>query len=280
LKCDKVPYHPTQHLVVGYILLRFLNTGVRDFKADPVSITKRPNWEIYVVTDGQIAPVFPNKKQTPLKGKTVWIMPKDLQYGWIGNGNVHRYVFHFTSIPEPLRLLLEEHGHLSRELDDHEVLKIDHYYHSFKKHFHDLTFLSGLHIEKNLIDLSLMILEKLDPLQGYSRGKIDEIRIRKACDWYQEHMARSPSIEEVAKNVNLSAGYFRKIFFEYRKQKPHHYFFDLRMNKAKELLFDTSTSSLDIAERCGFSSASAFCRAFKQHCDMTPHQWQKTIAQF
>jgi len=50
-----------------------------------------------------------------------------------------------------------------------------------------------------------------------------------------------------------------------------------RMQRATSLLVGTDLTLETIAERCGFSTASDFCRAFKTEFHTTPNSWRRTV---
>jgi AraC-like DNA-binding protein len=261
-------------------MIRYICQGPRDYKNDPVPVVTRPNWEIYICSHGKIAPQFKDHKSYPTKASHAWIMPKDSYFGWRGEGVANRHVLHLTSIPEVLQLVLNQKSYISVDLNDLELSRAKEHFEQLQQHQEKGNYLSSLYIQKVVTELLLMILEKVDPLEGFSAGRIDEVRIRDASDWYREHMHRAPSMDEIAIKIHISSGYFRRILLKHRGQKPHDYFLDMRMSRAKKLLHETSLSTLDIAEKCGFSCASSFCRAFKRYTSLTPHQWQKTLVQY
>lgn len=77
----------------------------------------------------------------------------------------------------------------------------------------------------------------------------------------------------LAKTLGISEVYFRKLFFKHYNTSPKQYILDFRIQKAKQMLVDTSFSITVIAGECGFSSLYHFCRAFKQHTGSTPTQY-------
>ena len=54
------------------------------------------------------------------------------------------------------------------------------------------------------------------------------------------------------------------------------YYTELKIQEAKKLLRE-NVSSVDIADKLHFESATYFTKVFKKHAKMTPSQYKKTI---
>ncbi len=77
----------------------------------------------------------------------------------------------------------------------------------------------------------------------------------------------------IAEEMGISEVYLRKLFLARYGTTPRQFILEMRINKAKELLCDTTLSVADIAEHCGFASIYHFCRIFKQRVGVTPTQY-------
>jgi len=89
---------------------------------------------------------------------------------------------------------------------------------------------------------------------------------------YISENIQSPELSNtcLAKQIDISEVYLRKLFSAYYNITPKQYILDLRIRKAKQMLCDTPFSVVAISEECGFSSVYHFCRAFKQRVGLTP----------
>lgn len=103
------------------------------------------------------------------------------------------------------------------------------------------------------------------------RSEVDAMLAKaKAC--LIKHLEENPSRKDVAKMVGTSdrslARYFRShLGTSFQEEKRR-----FQLNKAKDLLRKKSFRIVDVAEACGFSSASSFSRWTKMHTGMTPNQ--------
>ena len=83
------------------------------------------------------------------------------------------------------------------------------------------------------------------------------------------------SLEDVADSVYLTPGYFSKLFMRISGKSFIRYLTEQRVEHAKLLLATTDQSVTEVAFASGFGSFSAFSRAFRACCEMTPREFRK-----
>lgn len=99
-------------------------------------------------------------------------------------------------------------------------------------------------------------------------------RINKAKVIIREAFQGNITPEQVAGDVNMSYSWFRRLFKEYTGLSPAQYIMELRIQKCKELLTNTSLTNKEIAFDCGFDNTDYFCTVFKKKTNLTPHQYR------
>src|SRR5436189_163530 len=72
------------------------------------------------------------------------------------------------------------------------------------------------------------------------------------------------SLPELARACKLSPGHFARAFRKMTGQPPHRWLMEQRIEKAKQLLVDSTLSLAQIALTCGFADQSHFTRVFAQ----------------
>lgn len=82
------------------------------------------------------------------------------------------------------------------------------------------------------------------------------------------------SAEMLSDMVNLTPGYFGKIFSDNMGKSVNEYIIEMRMEKAKELLEKNTIPVCDIAAQVGFSNQSYFTATFKKWNGITPNQYR------
>ena len=111
------------------------------------------------------------------------------------------------------------------------------------------------------------------------RDKSTKLRelISISVNYIKNNFERDISLEDIARYVFLSPGYFIRAFREETGTSPINYLLKIRVERAMELLADTDDRIIDIALAVGFSSQQRFNEMFKKHTGMTPTQYRKTV---
>lgn len=78
--------------------------------------------------------------------------------------------------------------------------------------------------------------------------------------------------EEIARLVGVSRRQLERLFKQYLNSLPSRYYLELRLNRARHLLQQTSQSILQIGLSCGFSSGPHFSSAYRNHFSITPRE--------
>lgn len=124
---------------------------------------------------------------------------------------------------------------------------------------------------KNLKQFQLLynILERLDSEQS-------KTPISSVISYLENNLSDSTITNDfLAKKLDISEVYLRKLFLANLGITPKQYILELRINKAKQLLTDNNYTVTEISEKCGFSSLYHFCRIFKEKTEQTPLEYSK-----
>ena len=100
-------------------------------------------------------------------------------------------------------------------------------------------------------------------------------QINKAKMIIVENLFTGIKAEEIAEKINMSYSWFRRIFKDYTGFAPAQYIQELKIQKGKELLTNTSLSVKEIAFKMGFENSEYFFTAFKKKTGMTPIQYRE-----
>lgn len=113
-----------------------------------------------------------------------------------------------------------------------------------------------------------------DFMRERDRGQYEENlrRIRKGLTYLENNLSENNSIEELAQMCALSAGSFRRLFFECKGMSPVDYRNSLRVRRAGELLASGKFTVCEAAEAVGFSDSRYFSRIFRRYTGMLPSQ--------
>jgi AraC family transcriptional regulator len=101
-------------------------------------------------------------------------------------------------------------------------------------------------------------------------------RMNRVVDHIQLHLADPLDLEQLAAVACFSPFHFHRLFHAWMGETLQAFIHRLRLERAAQLLvFNRLTSISEIAMECGFSSASAFARAFKASYGVSASDWRK-----
>jgi len=261
-------------------VISYLGTGERYYGEAPLKISERQAWEFQAVLKGRIGPVM-HGGGGGLKARTMWVFPKKFPHGWSGQPR-HRAevaVFHYKEVPKVVQDSLPVKGYYERVLDATECSRIGMLAYRAQAALirpNAFSYLTHQHI---LLELSLMLEdERLLPGEATSQMPTSH-QVYRAMNWYRGHLDENPSLVDVGKAVGVSSSHLRRLFHQFAGCHPQEMFHQIKFQVAQELMGDQAMKLEEIAERCGFGSASSFSRAFKIRHGYCPADWRKGIIQ-
>ena len=107
---------------------------------------------------------------------------------------------------------------------------------------------------------------------------LDQEMIRTLAEtrrYMEEHLDEPLSISDLSRRACLSATTFKEGFRRLYGLPVHTWLQQRRMERAAELLRDSSLSVLGVAQSVGYSSASQFSAAFRRQYGMSPTVYRK-----
>lgn len=129
--------------------------------------------------------------------------------------------------------------------------------------------LGNLAVIQLMVALGYHTKKSEDATIGIKNKKIIEI-----MRYLQEHYSEPLQIEDVAKKWKISSRYVRKYFAEEIGMSCMDYVTVMRINRAKELLWETTKSVTDIAMETGYGTPQYFSRIFKKEVGMSPSDYR------
>lgn len=125
---------------------------------------------------------------------------------------------------------------------------------------------------------TLEILAKFNSLRQSNNHDSTDIQsiIRQAKSTIVEQMTNPIDMPGLANSLGVSYSWFRYAFKQYTGLSPHKYQLELKIEKAKFLLRNTSESIKEISNNLGFESPYYFSRLFKKKTGVNPMQWKMT----
>ena len=100
---------------------------------------------------------------------------------------------------------------------------------------------------------------------GFSRKELIEVgRLM------ETHIEEPLSFDEIANTVGLSQRQLQRMFKYYLDVTPTHYYLQLRLRRARELLLQTTMSIMSVTVACGFQSSCHFSKAYRNQFGRSP----------
>ena len=102
------------------------------------------------------------------------------------------------------------------------------------------------------------------------RLQVDHPMIHQAIALMDQHLEDTLSTEQIARALGLSVRQLERLFRQWLQTTPGAYYRQLRLDRARALLQQSSLSVSDISAQCGFGSVASFSRAYKACFEHTP----------
>lgn len=102
---------------------------------------------------------------------------------------------------------------------------------------------------------------------GGSQPKLTE-----AVSLMEANIEEPLSTDDIAYYVGVSRRQLERLFKQYLNTVPSRYYLELRLNRARQLLQQTSKSIVQISLACGFSSGPHFSSSYRNHFGITPRE--------
>ncbi len=120
-----------------------------------------------------------------------------------------------------------------------------------------------------LIIQILGIIVSIQRNQDAGANRIEKV-VQKACLIIRENIDKNISIEDIARDLNVSYSLFRTAFKKYTGLSPIQYHLSLRIQHAVYLLNNTDLSIKEISFNLGFCSIFYFSKVFKEKTKQNP----------
>jgi AraC family transcriptional regulator len=107
-------------------------------------------------------------------------------------------------------------------------------------------------------------------------GILPRHKLYRVIEYIMENLEGSPTLEEMAKVVNLSPYYFARQFKAAAGSAPYQFVITRRIERAQHLLRTSGGLGLaEVAFRSGFANQSHFCLHFKRIAGVTPRRFRE-----
>ena len=92
---------------------------------------------------------------------------------------------------------------------------------------------------------------------------------------FRADLSTNPSLLRVAEACKLSVSHFSRAFKVSTGVPPHQWLLTARIERARNLLADSATPLVEVADMCGFADQSHFSRIFARTMGTSPGAWRR-----
>lgn len=101
--------------------------------------------------------------------------------------------------------------------------------------------------------------------------------LQKAIDYMEEHLLDHITIEDIAKQANISSSHLHRTFMILTDISVGEYLRRRRLTLAAQELFSTNSKIIDLAYKYGYDTPESFSKAFRTQHGVTPSEARKGI---
>ncbi|MGM0878176.1 MAG: AraC family transcriptional regulator [Bacillota bacterium] len=270
-----------QHYMVPSSLFRIFYHTIQEH----IELHWHEFYELSFVVSGEGKQILNGISYTMKRGDLFLLSPADFHEIYVENGStveLYNVIFSEEMLRDGLQEML-----FSRMVENvavirlEDILYIESEFQRLWAEEHSLNIGNQL-MNKNILE---RIIIEFIRRSGEKKGFIDQKSINlenkhitKTLSYIQHHFRERLTLEQVAKEAQLSPTYFSKYFSKATGIAFQSYLQELRLQFAKSLIKSSELPITEICYACGFNTLTHFNRSFKQKYGKSPRTYRKNKA--
>ncbi|MBB3062000.1 GlxA family transcriptional regulator [Microbulbifer rhizosphaerae] len=105
----------------------------------------------------------------------------------------------------------------------------------------------------------------------------DQPKLAEVTELMEANIEEPIELEELASFVGISRRQLERLFLKHLNCTPSRYYLKLRLNRARQLLKQTTNSIIEVAAMCGFVSAPHFSRCYRKYIGISPKEERAAV---
>ena len=105
-----------------------------------------------------------------------------------------------------------------------------------------------------------------------ARLGVQNSKVLSIIELMESNLSEPLSLIEIADSVDLSRRQIERLFRQEMGRSPARYYLEIRLDRARHLLIQSSMPVVDVAVACGFVSASHFSKCYRELYARSPQQ--------
>lgn len=115
---------------------------------------------------------------------------------------------------------------------------------------------------------------RMEPKMESQHNYPGKVYVKHAMEYIACHYREKIKINELAAYIGVNRSYLTSSFKKTIGCSPQEYLIDLRMEKAKDMLRNTTMQINAVAAAVGYTDQLAFSKIFKQRCKVSPRDYR------
>ena len=115
----------------------------------------------------------------------------------------------------------------------------------------------------------------VDPVKLPTRSGLAPWQLRRAKEMFRADLSANLSLQRVAEACKLSVSHFSRAFKVSTGVPPHKWLLTTRIERARDILVESATPLVEVADMCGFADQSHFSRVFARAMGASPGAWRR-----
>ncbi len=130
--------------------------------------------------------------------------------------------------------------------------------------------------KETIAALTYQIIARINTIQKSRLFGSEEINssIQKSKAFIRDNLDHKIDLQGLASDLGIGYSWFRRTFKHYTGLSPNQYAMQLKLNKAKDLIVNTSLPLKQISSMLGFESQFYFSKFFKNKTGISPTKWR------
>ena len=105
-----------------------------------------------------------------------------------------------------------------------------------------------------------------------ARLGVQNEKVLSIIEMMENNFSEPLSLLEIAEDADLSRRQVERLFRQEMGRSPARYYLEIRLERARHLLVQSSMPVVEVAVACGFVSASHFSKCYREIYNRTPQQ--------
>ncbi len=119
--------------------------------------------------------------------------------------------------------------------------------------------------------------ERAKPVKTSKIARTDDAPIRRVVSYINENYTENISISYLCERFYYTKNTLARHFKRHMNSTVNNYILLLKINRAKNMLYETDKSIQEISDECGFSSSNYFSLIFARKTGLSPSEFRKTL---